>query len=310
MGLSLKESQAINEMADVLYSFLPGSPHPYAAPAISFPGVAQKLGLAEYWIGGSKKPAITQLLHATLEAKRNLFCRLILELVRTGMSYRSHKGNPITREEIEQLNTCITGVSFKIPELWESAFLDSLPRTRSTEPLQDTSIHAEAIQALRDDLMAITTLAHQARGFAFEKFLNKLFAAYTLKPRKSFRIIGEQIDGSFQIGTETYLLEAKWQDTPTAQDQLLVFDGKVRGKSDWSRGLFISYNGFSSEGLTAFSKGRSTKIIGMNSRDLYFILNDEISLEEVILEKARRAAETGDFLVEVYELKQSGCFDI
>ena len=30
-------------------------------------------------------------------------------------------------------------------------------------------------------------------------------------PRGSFRLIGEQIDGSFHLEGETYLLEAKWQ---------------------------------------------------------------------------------------------------
>jgi hypothetical protein len=70
--------------------------------------------------------------------------------------------------------------------------------------------------------------------------------------------------------------------------------------------LFISYNGFTNEGLVAFSKGRSISIIGMNSRDLYFVLNGEMSLVEAISRKARRAAETGEFFVEVYELSKGG----
>ncbi|MEO7863120.1 MAG: hypothetical protein ABIU05_22330, partial [Nitrospirales bacterium] len=48
-------------------------------------------------------------------------------------------------------------------------------------------------------------------GYAFEGFLSALFAAYGLAPRGSFRLQGEQIDGSFQIQRDTYLLEAKWQ---------------------------------------------------------------------------------------------------
>ena len=37
----------------------------------------------------------------------------------------------------------------------------------------------------------------QSRGFAFEKYLRKLFEVYSLEPRSSFKIVGEQIDGSF-----------------------------------------------------------------------------------------------------------------
>src|SRR4030043_441979 len=104
MSLSLKETRVISDIAELLYSFLPGSPHPYADPAISFPGVASKLGLSKYWIGGSKKPAIIQLLQATLEYQRAQFCSLVLEIGRIGIIYRSNKGEPIKKEEIVNLN--------------------------------------------------------------------------------------------------------------------------------------------------------------------------------------------------------------
>lgn len=304
MGSSLKESQAITEMADVLYSFLPGSPHPYAASAISFPGVAQKLGLSNYWIGGSKKPAIIQLLHATLDNQRNLFCTLILEIVRTGIAYRSNKKEPITREEILNLNNLITHINFKIPELWDPAFLDTLPRIQQSEQVKNKPTNQQTIEQLKSELIQLTNLKPHERGFAFEKFLNHLFTSYNLDPRSSFRITGEQIDGSFQIGSDVYLVEAKWHDKPTDQADLLVFHGKIGGKSTWSRGLFVSYNGFSQDGLFAFSRGRQINMIGMTSADLYHILNGEMSLIDAVNLKARRAAETGEFFVSVFDLSK------
>ncbi len=48
MTLSLKQSQALAELADGFYPFLPGKPHPYANQSLSFPGVAAKLGLAQH----------------------------------------------------------------------------------------------------------------------------------------------------------------------------------------------------------------------------------------------------------------------
>jgi hypothetical protein len=164
----------------------------------------------------------------------------------------------------------------------------------------------EAIEKLKNDLISLLLLKPQERGFAFEKFLNALFAAYNLDPRGSFRITGEQIDGSFQIGTDVYLVEAKWHDKQIDQGELLIFHGKVEGKSKWSRGLFVSYSGFTPDGLTAFSKGRPTNIIGMDSQDLFHILNGEMSLVDAINRKARRAAETGEFFVPVYSLSHGG----
>lgn len=306
MPSSLKETQAISEMADILYRFLPGRPHPYAAADLSFPGVANKLGLSKFWIGGSKKPAIIQLLQATLDYRRDQFCNLIVEIIRMGIAYVSNKGEPVTREEIVSLNQLIKQVNFKIPELWETSFLDSLP---SSQPVIKTEVNVsnqEAIEKLKNDLISLLPLKPQERGFAFEKFLNALFAAYNLDPRGSFRITGEQIDGSFQIGTDVYLVEAKWHDKQIDQGELLIFHGKVEGKSKWSRGLFVSYSGFTPDGLTAFSKGRPTNIIGMDSQDLFHILNGEMSLVDAMNRKARRAAETGEFFVSVYSLSHGG----
>jgi hypothetical protein len=118
-------------------------------------------------------------------------------------------------------------------------------------------------------------------------------------------LVGEQIDGSFELPPETFLLEAKWQDPPTGQAELLVFSGKVEGKSQWSRGLFISYSGFSSDGLQAFARGRSTSIICMEGLDLAHVLSGSLNLIEVIQRKKRRAAETGNAFVSVRELFSS-----
>ncbi len=71
--------------------------------------------------------AITTLLEKTLETHRSSFCQLISEIVRKGLVYRTNKREPITREEIQALNELITRVHFKIPELWDPLFLDTLP---------------------------------------------------------------------------------------------------------------------------------------------------------------------------------------
>jgi hypothetical protein len=306
MASSLKETQVISEIAELMYRFLPGNPHPYAAAEISFPGIAKKLGLSKFWIGGSKKSAIIQLLQATFDYRRDQFCNLIVEIVKMGIIYLSNKGEPVTREEIVNLNTLITKVHFKIPELWDPGFLDSLPSLQPIKKEESSSVNQKTIDELKNDLVGLTSLEAHNRGYAFEKFLNEMFAAYNLKPRGPFKIIGEQIDGSFQIGTDVYLVEAKWHNKQIGQSDLLSFYGKVDGKSKWSRGLYVSYNGFTSEGLTAYSKGRSTNIIGIDSQDLFNILNGEMSLVEAIDQKARRAAETGEFFVSVYTLSHGG----
>lgn len=162
--------------------------------------------------------------------------------------------------------------------------------------------HKEALARLREKMDLLHSMPPQQRGFAFEKFLNELFELFKLAPRGSFRLVGEQIDGSFQLGQDVYLVEAKWQNQPTGQSDLLSFMGKVEGKAQWSRGVFISYSGFTPEGLEAFGRGKATRIICMDGFDLHCILAHELDLAEVIALKVRRAGETNDAFVSVRTL--------
>jgi hypothetical protein len=59
---------------------------PAAETRLSFPTAAQQLGLAGYWTGGSKRPAIVTLLSTTFEHERHRFCGLIEGVVRWSVS--------------------------------------------------------------------------------------------------------------------------------------------------------------------------------------------------------------------------------
>lgn len=156
------------------------------------------------------------------------------------------------------------------------------------------------LSALRDRLIALASMEPHPRGYAFERFLTDLFHHFALAPRGSFTLRGEQIDGSFQHDGHTYLLEAKWHNQRTAADDLRIFEGKLREKVAWSRGLFVSHSGFTDVGLEAF--GRNKRLLCMDGLDLYELLNRRLPLGDVILRKSRRAVETGLVYVPVRDL--------
>jgi len=303
MAISLAESHAVARLARALYDFLPGKPHPFADQTISFAGVAHELGLLKYWSQGSKEPALAQLLTRTPERERGAFGALVVRIVQRGMIYRQNKGSPITREEVVAINAIIAQVGFKFRELHDPKFLDSLPRAPGSEPDRPPkSADAKTLAALQRRFLEVSMLPAHPRGTAFEGFLNDVFSAYGLAPRSPFRIVGEQIDGSFQLGQDTYLLEAKWEDLRIGQAPLLTFSGKVGGKSQWPRGLFISMSGYTPEGLDAFARGKPTNIVCMEGLCLYHVLSGAFDLGTVLSRKARRAAETNDAFVPVREL--------
>ena len=135
----------------------------------------------------------------------------------------------------------------------------------------------------------------QARGFAFERFLKELFEDNGLDSRGSFRITGEQIDGSFVLFNDIYLLEAKWTNTLIDKAALVVFNEKVSSKSGFTRGLFISYSGYSEEALQTFSHGRTVNIVLMSVQELAVALERRMSIADIIWQKVRALAEEGNF---------------
>jgi len=153
---------------------------------------------------------------------------------------------------------------------------------------------------LKAELISLSDLAPQARGYAFEKFLKQLFDVYGLAAQEPFRLRGEQIDGSFQFANEVYLVEAKWQGQPIGVAELHTFHGKIEQKAAWTRGLFVSNSGFSDDGLVAFGRGK--RVICMDGYDLYETLHREIPLNHVLERKVRRAAETGSPFIRVRDL--------
>jgi hypothetical protein len=168
----------------------------------------------------------------------------------------------------------------------------------SGAPTSETD--SAVFSALQADLMKLSDLEAHPRGFAFEKFLRQLFDTFGLEARDAFRLRGEQIDGSFVLGSETYLLEAKWQGNLCGNSELHTFHGKIEQKAAWTRGLFISYTGFSEDGLHAFGRGK--RVICLDGLDLFEALSRELPLNRVLEHKVRRAAETGMAFVRVRDL--------
>jgi hypothetical protein len=168
------------------------------------------------------------------------------------------------------------------------------------QPQDVAGIDANASERLVSELLRVTALAPQSRGFAYEAFLRDVFNAYGLAARASFRLTGEQIDGSFVLHHETYLLEAKWQNPTVGAAELHTFEGKLGEKAAWSRGLFVSNSGFAPDGLQAFGRGK--RLVCMDGFDISEMLRRRLPFVKVMEMKVRRAAETGNPLVSVRDL--------
>jgi hypothetical protein len=186
----------------------------------------------------------------------------------------------------------------------------STPGT-STQPesqnkQQQAMMAQELSQALRQLKAEFLHLAgrddRNAAGLALEKLLNRLFTLFGLQPRQPFRVTGEQIDGSFQMDAEIYLLESKWEKHPLAEAPLLVFREKILGKSTFTRGVFIALNGVTTLARDAITRGKAPCFFIMDGHDLLMILTEEMSLTDFLRARMRLLAEEGCVCVPFSEL--------
>ncbi len=142
----------------------------------------------------------------------------------------------------------------------------------------------------------------QKRGFALEKLLRELFELFDLDPKASFKIIGEQIDGAFTFNNIDFLLEAKWEKDSIGSKELYGFDGKLKSKLENTLGLYLSINGFSEDGVTAYSGSGRRLIILTDGADLMAVLDGRIKLDELLLRKRRHASQTGQIYLRIHEI--------
>jgi hypothetical protein len=317
MALTFKESRAVDELADAFYPLLPWSGSGTWKGHVNFNTVARRHGLDRFCGQGSKRPMIAQLLTLTLEQRRDRFERLMLDVVREGMTYRAKNGDPFRLDELNRINGAILGLGFKFPDLWDEDLRASLgertgegARRRAEQVRADDEMRgsvtvkrAAQIAALERELCALQGWTdRRAAGLELEKFLNALFTLSGLSPRSPFRVTGEQIDGSFELDFETYLLEAKWEKEALEAKALYEFRAVIEGKSAFTRGVFIAMNGITEEARQAITRGKQPTFFVVTGHDLFMVLSGAIGLKEFLRQRCRLLAEEGLVVVPFGEL--------
>lgn len=147
---------------------------------------------------------------------------------------------------------------------------------------------------LKADLIALLQmdLVGAKRGYAFEKLLQSLSKLSSLEVTEPYRVDGEQIDGAIKYDGEHYIIEAKWQDQPAANEAVYQFAGKIEGKM-YGRGLFFSITGFSPHVVTSLIAGKAIKTVFIDGGDLIVVLDGLISFKDMLDRKIKAAQTKG-----------------
>ncbi|TWI20340.1 restriction endonuclease [Sphingobacterium siyangense] len=136
-----------------------------------------------------------------------------------------------------------------------------------------------------------TKAESRQRGYDLERIVE--FLLIDLEVKAAYNTAGEQIDGSFFLFGQTFLLEAKWHAKSLPASDIYAFKGKVDGKFHTSSGIFISYSGYSSQAIEALRSGKSINILLFDKTDLDSIIEEEVPFIDVLKFKLREAGDTG-----------------
>lgn len=175
-------------------------------------------------------------------------------------------------------------------------------RTASQRKAAATEQRRAKIGELRSSFVELsrqtptTDSARQARGYKLERLLADLFRIHDLEYRPSYKVDGEQIDGSFHFRGFTYLTEAKWRSAPPTAGDLLGFKAKVDGKIDSTRGVFVSMAGYDEHVLDHVIKtarGSRNNIVLFNGQDIALIFEGNIGLIDALIAKIDAAEQEG-----------------
>jgi len=131
------------------------------------------------------------------------------------------------------------------------------------------------------------------RGREFEAALIEMLSEAELEPRKGYRPLGEEVDGSFLLDGRTYLFEAKWTSAAHPASSLYQFKGKVEGKLTGTVGLFFSMSGYSTDAVQALVAGKNLNLVLFDDSDITFLFEEGIGIAEAVRLKVRAAAESG-----------------
>jgi hypothetical protein len=202
------------------------------------------------------------------------------------------------KKAIEALRKYTSGYQ----EIWDEQQLATERRTAYAKKVDQVTLLRTELENLNNDFCQLVISTHlQERGYRLESLLRKLFELFDLDPKASFRIEGEQIDGAFTFDGIDYLFEAKWQNEFVSTNALDSLASKVQRKLDNTLGLFLSINGFSTEGISAHSSGRRVLLL-MDGADIMAVLDGRIEFPELLKRKRRHAAQTGEIYLKYNDM--------
>jgi len=174
-------------------------------------------------------------------------------------------------------------------------------RDERSKPQRDAIVAARLKRTqrltLHQELISLFGMTdRRERGLKFERLLNRILGLDGLSVRESFTLttdsghVGEQIDGLVELGTQPYLVEAKWWSEPLGVDGVSRHPVRVYGR-DSVHGLMVSASGFAEPAIAECRTALSKKVFVLAElREIVLLLERDGNFGEWLKSKTYAAS--------------------
>ena len=197
----------------------------------------------------------------------------------------AHKSIQRLKSEVDKINTLLNNES------------ESKIRIERERAIQETILKtSQSFKKLSEEFYTLCSqLGTQQAGYDFEAWFYKLAVVNEIDARPSYKdAYGRQIDGSITVGGTTYLIESKFTRESVGSPEIDVFDRKIMRMAENTMGIMISISGYNENAIKIASRERTPILLLDYSHIINFILNERMSLKEVIERVRRHASQTGE----------------
>jgi len=246
------------------------------------------------------------------------------EIVRSVLEKMNSAGEPALRErrevlkrvtEFENFSTCwdndrleaqglvaqirdVVNVKDSFTRMQHEAEKERTQRAETRQHEIDKRARREVeLDEIHNELSALTVAENPwKRGIKFEDVANRLFKAFGISVRESFKRVGdlgegvvEQIDGVVEIDGEYYLVEMKWLKRPVSVEDVSRHLVRVFTRGS-VRGIFVSATDFTAPAESECRTALAQNVVLLATvEELLALLRDRRDLVEFMKRKVQAA---------------------
>lgn len=272
--LTPDEREHVEDLAEHLESYLPGSPE--WRTTYTFLSACRELKLEQYWQRGATGPAVERLLSRVLEVQRGRFSLLIQTVVDHGLEHRERENNPISRQDIDELNRLLSLLTVQIPRYLTPEFRFARPDLMQDEKAREER-ELNTREALRADYVGLLDKP-DVEGLTL--ITNRLLRMAKIVRLDRLRTVEDRLEGAVRLGHYEIFVQGHTVGTVSGS-QIEAFK-VARQASGRMLGLVISLNGFAADALALAHSEASPAYLLMDGAHLFRVLNGDAALDDLL----------------------------